>query len=70
VPSSITLPRPSHQCVYETWPAFILGTSRVTTRSTSRVASRPLTRYLKSGETSISAAALRMALYSRSWWTS
>ena len=43
------------------------GTSRVTTRSTSRVASLPVTRYLKSGETSISAAALRIALYSRSW---
>ena len=56
--------------MYATWPTFIFGTSRVTMRSTSRVASLPLTRYLNSGETSISAAALRIALYSRSWWTS
>jgi hypothetical protein len=39
----------------------------VITRSTSRVASRPDTRYLKSGEMSISADALRIALYSCSW---
>ena len=51
-------------------PTFIFGTSRVTMRSTRRVASLPLTRYLNSGETSMSAAALRIALYSRSWWTS
>ena len=56
--------------MYETCPTFIFGTSRVTMRSTSRVASLPLTRYLNSGETSMRAAALRIALYSRSWWTS
>src|SRR2546429_7329654 len=36
------------------------------TRFTNFVASRPVTRYLKSGEMSMSAAELRMALYSRS----
>ena len=39
-------------------------TSRVMIRSTRRAASGPVTRYLNSGETSISAAALRIALYS------
>ena len=42
-------------------------TSRVIRRSTRRAASGPVIRYLKSGETSISAAALRIALYSCSW---
>ena len=40
---------------------------RVITRSTRRVASGPLTRYLYSGETSIRAAASRITLYSMSW---
>jgi hypothetical protein len=34
-------------------------------RSARRVASRPVIRYLNSGEMSMSAAALRIALYSR-----
>ncbi len=41
--------------------------SRVMTRSMSRVESGPVTRYLYSGETSMSAAASRIALYSMSW---
>src|SRR5438552_2235302 len=36
--------------------------SRVTTRSTKRVASRPVIRYLKSGEISINAYAIRDSL--------
>jgi hypothetical protein len=36
------------------------------TRSTSRIASGPSTEYLYSGETSMRAAASRMALYSMS----
>ena len=64
VPSSMTLPCSSHHGVYQTWPTVIRCASRVMMRSTRRVASGPLTRYLKSGEMSISAAALRMALYS------
>ena len=66
----MTIPSPSHQCVYATWPTAIFGTSRVTTRSTRRAASFPVTRYLKRGEMSMRAAALRIALYSRSWCTS
>ena len=42
----------------------IFATSRVIRRSTNRAASRPVTRYLNSGDTSISAAAFLIALYS------
>ena len=49
------------------WVPLIRAASRVITLLTSRLASAPLTRYLKSGEMSISAAALRIALYSCSW---
>ena len=41
--------------------------SRVMTRSASAIASGPVTRYLYSGLTSMTAAASRIALYSMSW---
>ena len=57
VPSSITLPSlVAPRRVDQTWPTASFDASRVMMRSTSRVASGPVTRYLKSGETSISAA--------------
>ncbi len=43
---------------------------RVMRRSRNRSASGPRMRYLNSGETSISPAALRIAQYSRSWYRS
>ena len=70
VPSSIVLPCSSHQGVYTTEPTPIFRTSRVMMRSTRRVASLPDSRYLNRGEMSISAAALRIALYSCSWCAS
>jgi len=66
VPSSMTLPCSSHQGVYQTCPTASFVASRVITRSTSAGASGPETRYLYRGETSISAAASRIALYSMS----
>ena len=66
VPSSITLPCASHHGVYSTCPTAHFMTLRVTIRSSRRAASRPPIRYLWSGDTSISAAALRIAAYSRS----
>src|ERR1041385_4172595 len=70
VPSSITLPRPPHHGVDIAGPMRQGGTARGTIRSSSRVASGPETRYLYRGETSISAAAFRMAAYSCSCWSS
>ena len=61
VPSSMSLPASSHQGVYSTRPSAQSGTLRVTTRSTSRAASAPLTSYLRSGEMSKSAELLRTA---------
>jgi hypothetical protein len=49
-----------------TRPGVTAAAERVMTRSMRRSAPGPLTWYLKSGETSMSAAALRMALYSMS----
>src|SRR5437588_8664495 len=66
VPSSTTLPASSHQHVYQTCPTASLSGFRTWTRSTIRAASRPETRYLYRGDTSISAAASRIALYSMS----
>src|SRR5213594_2695589 len=66
VPSSICLPSLSHHGVYSTWPTLAFATLRVTMRLRRRRASRPVTRYLYSGETSNSAAELRIAWYSRS----
>ena len=66
----MTVPSSSHQGVYQTWPTASLVASRVMMRFTSRVAPGPCSRYLKSGEMSITAHALRMALYSWSWCVS
>ncbi len=68
VPSSMTLPvlvAPGRVEHLADGQALRVARDDAVRRGGSRPG--PLTRYLKSGETSISAAALRMALYSCSW---